>query len=110
MHSSITAEASDTITATAQAPRASAPKRRTAKTVLGGIGMALLRLVYFIPVFGWMVREAVEGSLEAKAYFVLSMFLTAVALVITFGYPALITIALAGVAMGMTVVIATTLE
>lgn len=89
---------------------AGAKQRLSAKLVLGTIGSALLRLVYLVPVFGWMVREFVEGPLESKAWFVLCMFLTAVILVFTYGYPALITIALGGVAMGMCIVIGTTLE
>ena len=60
---------------------------------------AVARLVYHVPVIGWALREAVEGSETAKVLFVVNCLLIWILAIVWFGFPAIIIPALAGVAI-----------
>ncbi len=55
----------------------------------------LAKMIYHVPVFGWMLREAAQGSQTAKVLFILNCALAWILAIATFGYPALILPALA---------------
>lgn len=55
----------------------------------------LAKLIYNVPVFGWMLREAVHGSGTAKVLFVVNCLLIWILAIAFFGYPAIILPALA---------------
>ncbi|WP_077963379.1 hypothetical protein [Ensifer adhaerens] len=50
----------------------------------------IARLVYHVPVFGWMLKEAVQGSQTAKVLFLVNCALIWLLAIVTFGYPAII--------------------
>lgn len=60
--------------------------------------MRLLKCLFWIPLFGNMVREAIEGPEAAMYMFVANMVMATVIAVILFGFPALITVLLTAVA------------
>lgn len=55
----------------------------------------IARLVYHVPVFGWMLKEALQGSQTAKVLFLVNCALIWLLAIVTFGYPAIIIPALA---------------
>ncbi|HZG27632.1 MAG TPA: hypothetical protein VE079_04145 [Ensifer sp.] len=55
-------------------------------------------VIYNIPVFGWMLREAAQGTVAAKLLFVLNCLLIWALAIVIFGFPAIIIPALAAVA------------
>ncbi len=55
-------------------------------------------VIYNIPVFGWMLREAAEGAVAAKLLFVVNCLLLWALAIVIFGFPAIIIPALAAVA------------
>lgn len=55
-------------------------------------------LIFNIPVFGWMLREAVEGTTTARVLFIVNCVLIWILAIAWFGYPAIIIPALAAVA------------
>ncbi|GEO86889.1 MULTISPECIES: hypothetical protein [Alphaproteobacteria] len=57
----------------------------------------IARMVYHVPVFGWMLKEAVSGPITAKVLFILNLLLVWLLAILTFGYPAIIIPALAAV-------------
>ena len=57
----------------------------------------LARLFYHIPVFGWMLKEAAQGSTTAKVLFVVNLLLVWLLAILAFGYPAIIIPALTAV-------------
>lgn len=61
-------------------------------------------VIYNIPVFGWMLREAAEGPVAAKLLFVVNCLLLWALAITVFGFPAIIIPALAAVA-GMFVIL-----
>eukprot|EP01036_Dinobryon_divergens_P003352 gene3352-4412_t len=52
---------------------------------------------YHVPVFGWMLKEAVYGPTTAKVLFVLNLVAAWLLAILTFGYPAIIIPALVAV-------------
>ncbi|MGE6781705.1 hypothetical protein ACQKGL_04210 [Ensifer adhaerens] len=50
----------------------------------------IARLVYHVPVFGWMLKEAVQGSQTAKVLFLVNCALIWLLAILAFGYPAII--------------------
>jgi hypothetical protein len=54
-------------------------------------------VIYNIPVFGWMLREAVEGTTTARVLFIVNCVLIWLLAIAWFGYPAIIIPALAAV-------------
>nr|WP_316655951.1 hypothetical protein [uncultured Gellertiella sp.] len=57
----------------------------------------MLKLVYHVPVVGWVLKEAAGGSDTAKVLFVLNLVLLWLLAIFVFGYPAIILPALAAV-------------
>ncbi|WP_429819453.1 hypothetical protein [Ensifer sp. B1-9] len=55
----------------------------------------IARLVYNVPIFGWMLKEAVQGSQTAKVLFLINCALIWLLAIFAFGYPAIIIPALA---------------
>ncbi|MFM2279885.1 MAG: hypothetical protein RLZZ444_2116 [Pseudomonadota bacterium] len=62
-------------------------------------------VVYRIPVFGWMIKEAALGSANTKVLFLINMVLVWLLAIATFGYPAIIIPALIAVPSMFTVLI-----
>jgi hypothetical protein len=60
---------------------------------------ALMRFLYWVPVLGRMLREAVEGPVQATYLFIANLLMTVALLVIVFGIRAIVPVALAGVAV-----------
>ena len=54
-------------------------------------------IVYNIPVFGWMIREAATGPAATKALFLINLVLLWALAITLFGFPALIIPALCAV-------------
>ncbi|WP_018699550.1 hypothetical protein [Amorphus coralli] len=48
----------------------------------------MLRLAYAIPVFGWLLRDAVTGPPSARAWFVANLAMIWLFAIVLFGYPA----------------------
>ncbi|RKE77625.1 hypothetical protein [Rhizobium sp. AG855] len=57
----------------------------------------IARMVYHVPVFGWMLKEAVAGSATTKVLFIVNLLLLWLLAIVTFGYPAIILPALCAV-------------
>ena len=57
----------------------------------------LARMIYRVPVFGWMLKEAVSGPVTAKVLFIVNLLLVWLLAILAFGYPAIIIPALAAV-------------
>ena len=72
--------------------------------------LSILRSLYWIPVFGRLLREAIDGPVEALYLFTANLVMAVALLVIAFGFPALITIALVAVATMFIVIIDITME
>jgi hypothetical protein len=72
--------------------RAAAPKARSG--TLKAAGRMLLGVLYAVPLAGWLLKDAVEGSGSAKAFFAFNGFLVLAAAIAVFGYPVLIVAAL----------------
>ncbi len=61
-----------------------------------------LKILFLVPVLGWLLKDAVHGNSEAKYYFCINIFVgwgLAIALI---GYPAIIIPALCLVALAFT--------
>ena len=50
----------------------------------------LSAVFYRIPVFGWMLKEAMQGPTTAKILFVVNLLMIWLLAVLAFGYPAII--------------------
>ena len=55
--------------------------------------------IYWVPLLGILVREAVEGPDDAKLVFLINVAMVICLLVMFFGFPALLLIALSGAAI-----------
>ncbi|MBB1090762.1 hypothetical protein HUU61_05630 [Rhodopseudomonas palustris] len=62
---------------------------------------ALARTFYHVPVIGWLTKDAVHGSPEAKYFFTFNMAVLFVGLIYFIGYPLVITLALIGAGAGL---------
>ncbi len=60
--------------------------------------LSILRSLYWVPVLGRLLREAIEGPVEALYLFTANLVMAVALLVIVFGFPALLTVALMAVA------------
>ncbi len=65
----------------------------------------VLKVVYAIPVIGWMLREAIEGPVTAKILFLVNLVMVWILAIIMFGYPAIILPALVLVPTMFTILI-----
>lgn len=54
-------------------------------------------LIYRVPLFGWMLKEAIHGPTTAKVLFVVNLLMVWLLAILAFGYPAIIIPALAAV-------------
>ena len=68
----------------------------------------MAKTIYYVPVFGWLLKDAVKGAPDAKYYFVGNVFVLLAFLVYTFGYPLLIILALTGTASMLTAIVTLT--
>lgn len=57
----------------------------------------MAQMIYRVPLFGWMLREAIYGPTTAKVLFVVNLLLLWLLAIVIFGYPAIILPALAAV-------------
>lgn len=57
----------------------------------------MLKVLYHVPIFGWMLKEAVSGSETAKVLFLVNGALLWLLAAIFFGYPGIILPALVAV-------------
>ncbi|AOG10592.1 hypothetical protein [Agrobacterium sp. RAC06] len=57
----------------------------------------MAQMIYRVPLFGWMLREAIYGPTTAKVLFVVNLLLLWLLAIVVFGYPAIILPALAAV-------------
>ncbi|MEI2297048.1 hypothetical protein [Ensifer sp. MJa1] len=55
----------------------------------------IAKIVYQVPVFGWMLKEAMQGPQTVKVLFLVNCALIWLLAIVTFGYPAIIIPALA---------------
>ncbi|MGP9812396.1 hypothetical protein ACTZWT_12855 [Rhodopseudomonas sp. NSM] len=62
---------------------------------------ALVRAFYFVPVIGWLTKDAVHGTPEAKYFFAANMAVLLIGAIYLVGYPLVITLALLGSAAGL---------
>lgn len=67
--------------------------------------MTAAQVLYRVPLFGWMTREAVEGPDDAKYYFAGNVVLLLAFAVWQVGYPLLIILALAGAGLGLATIV-----
>lgn len=66
---------------------------------------ATLRMVYHVPVFGWALKDAINGAPDAKYYFAANLVFAFILLLYLFGYAFLICFALAATALALTTLI-----
>ena len=59
------------------------------------------RLALRAPVLGWMIHDAVNGLPDAKYYFIANVLALVVACVAYFGYPFVITLAVAAAGLAL---------
>ncbi len=57
----------------------------------------IARMIYQVPVLGWMLKAVASGSTAARVLFILGLLLVWLLAVLAFGYPAIILPALAAV-------------
>lgn len=57
----------------------------------------MAEMIYRVPLFGWMLKEAIQGPTTAKVLFVVNVLLLWILAIVTFGYPAIIIPALSAV-------------
>lgn len=65
----------------------------------------MLKVLYHVPLFGWMLREAAGGSETAKVLFLVNCALLWLLAAIFFGYPGIIIPALVAVPTIFTILI-----
>lgn len=57
----------------------------------------MAEIMYRVPLFGRMLKEAIYGSTTAKVLFVVNLLMVWILAILAFGYPAIILPALAAV-------------
>lgn len=62
-------------------------------------------LIYRVPLFGWMLKEAILGPTTAKVLFVINLLMVWLLAILAFGYPAIIIPALTAVPLMFVVLI-----
>jgi len=63
---------------------------------------------YHVPVVGWLLKDAMHGSADAKYYFAWNVFVLLAAAVYVFGYPLLISMALIATAAALAMLVVLT--
>lgn len=69
----------------------------------------VLRALYQIPIFGWLLRDAVYGDTLSRVFFVVNLLVLWALAVVIFGYAAIIIPALALTAAFLAVIVILTL-
>jgi hypothetical protein len=59
----------------------------------------LLRMLFHVPLFGWLLKDAVLGRPSAAVWFIFNLAAIWILAILFFGYPAIIIPALAAVAI-----------
>jgi hypothetical protein len=67
--------------------------------------MNLVRIFYYVPLIGWLLKDAVHGSDGARYFFLFNILIVLAGLVYVVGYPLVITLALIGTGLGLSWVI-----
>ena len=70
----------------------------------------ILNMIYNVPVFGWMLKEAVNDGPSTTVLFVVNMILFWLYAIYFFGYPAIILPALSAVPVMFVLLIAITFD
>jgi hypothetical protein len=65
----------------------------------------LVQGLYAVPVVGWLAKDAVQGHPDAKYYFGFNLAAIFAGLVYAFGYPFLITVAVAAAGCALTALV-----
>ena len=68
----------------------------------------LFRILFAVPLLGWLLRDALLGHDDAKIYFIVNCLVLWVLAIVLFGYPAAIIPALAAVPVVFVILIAIT--
>lgn len=61
----------------------------------------MIRAFYYVPVIGWLAKDAVHGTPEAKYFFAFNMVVLLLGAIYLVGYPLVITLGLIGSAAGL---------
>jgi hypothetical protein len=64
-----------------------------------------VKFVYAIPLFGWMLKDAVHGPSDSKYWFIADMLMLWALAIIFFGYPAIIIPALTAVPIMLALIV-----
>ena len=70
----------------------------------------LLRVLFSIPLIGWLIRDAIRGTDESRAWFLVNIALLWIWSGVLFGYPGVIIPALAAAGMMLVTLVAITAE
>jgi len=70
----------------------------------------MLRVLFSVPLIGWMIRDAVRGSDESRAWFLANIALLWIWSGVLFGYPGVIIPALAAAGVMLATLVAMTAE
>ncbi|MFN3509611.1 MAG: hypothetical protein ACK4ZU_19250 [Allorhizobium sp.] len=62
-------------------------------------------IIFRVPLFGWMLKEAAHGPIAAKVLFIINLLLLWLLAILAFGYPAIIIPALTAVPVMFVVLI-----
>lgn len=65
----------------------------------------IARTVFHVPVFGWLLKDAVHGAADAKYYFFGNVLVLLAVLVYWVGYPLLIVLALTAAAVTLSMIL-----
>lgn len=68
----------------------------------------VLRILFCIPILGWLVRDAIYGRSDARYYFLANLMFSFVLLLYQFGYAFLICFALAATGLALSSLVALT--
>lgn len=66
---------------------------------------AIARTFFHVPIFGWLLKDAVHGAADAKYYFFGNAFVLLVVLVYWVGYPLLIVLALTAATVTLSMIL-----
>jgi len=65
----------------------------------------IARTVFHVPVFGWLLKDAVHGAADAKYYFFGNVLVLLAVLIYWVGYPLLIVLALTATAVTLSMIL-----
>jgi prepilin signal peptidase PulO-like enzyme (type II secretory pathway) len=69
----------------------------------------LVQIFYSVPVIGWLAKDAVHGTDEAKYFFLFNVVVVLAGAIYAFGYPLAITLALIGTGLALSGVVLLTM-